>query len=118
MSKRFGCDKEDIYAYIGPGISRCCFETGPEVYEEFKTRWDFAKEFADRKRAVGGHDEKEEKYYIDLKGINRRQLEEAGLRPENIEASSHCTCCEPELFCSYRRENGTYKRMGAGLCMI
>ena len=57
-------------------------------------------------------------YYIDLKELNRRQLVATGISPEKIEVSAHCTCCEPELFCSYRREGGTYRRMGAGLCML
>ena len=41
-----------------------------------------------------------------------------GLEEGHIAVSAHCTCCEPELFCSYRREGGTYKRMGAGLCLL
>ncbi len=109
MCKEYGCDPADIQVHIGPGISKCCFEVGTEVYEEFKQNWDFADEFAEPK---------EEKYYIDLKGINRKQLEEIGITAANIETSSHCTCCEPDIFCSYRREGGTYLRMGAGLCLI
>ena len=109
MMETYGSKAEDIYAYIGPGISSCCCEVGPEVYEEFKKDWDFTDAFA---KKAG------EKYYIDLKGINRRQLTEQGLRPDRIGVSSHCTCCEPELFCSYRRDGGTYMRMGAGLCLL
>ena len=40
---------------------------------------------------------------------------EAGVNPANIQVTDHCTYHEPELFCSYRREGGTYMRMGAGL---
>lgn len=110
MCARFGCRREDIFAYIGPGISKCCFETGPEVYEEFQKAWSFVDEMAEEKP--------DGKYYMDLKAINRRQLENIGVRSENIQASHHCTCCEPELFCSYRREGGTYKRMGAALAIV
>lgn len=109
MRKHFQSDPRQILAYIGPGISACCFETGAEVYEEFKDKWPFMDEFV---RPSG------EKYLIDLKGINKRQLTIEGLCGENIQVSSHCTCCEPELFCSYRREGGTYRRMGAGLCLL
>ncbi len=109
LAERFGCRLSDVHVYIGPGISRCCFETGSEVYEIFRTGWHFAGEFME----PDGNG----KYHIDLKGINRRQLEDAGILPGNIQISTHCTCCEPELFCSYRREGGTYKRMGAGLCI-
>ena len=41
----------------------------------------------------------------------------AGIPEDNIGISRHCTCCEPELFCSYRREGGTYMRMGAGITL-
>jgi len=109
MIAELGCDSSDIHAYVGPGISRCCFETDRDVYEAFLKEWPFTDEFTD-KNPNG-------KYHIELKGINKRQLEMEGLKAENIEISRHCTCCEPEMFCSYRREGGTYKRMGAGLAL-
>lgn len=108
LSRTYGSSPADIQAFIGPGISKCCFETGPEVLEAFLEKWSFAREFAEKR----GH-----KYYIDLKGINKRQLTDLGVKARAITVSSHCTCCEEELFCSYRREGGTYLRMGAGLCL-
>lgn len=108
MKETYGSDLAKLLAYIGPGISKCCFETGPEVIEAFRKDWDFADEYAEPKG---------EKYYIDLKGINRKELLQAGLKPENITISDHCTHCEPETFASYRREGGTYMRMGAGICL-
>lgn len=119
MNREFGTLPEDVQVFIGPGISQCCFETGDNVYEAFKNGkysfdifeepWDFIDDFAEKKA---------DKYMIDLKGINKRQLMDIGVPEENIKVNSHCTCCEPELFCSYRREGGTYMRMGAGLCLI
>ena len=47
----------------------------------------------------------------------QEQLEMMGISTDQIRVSEHCTCCEPQLFCSYRREGGTYMRMGGGLCM-
>ena len=73
------------------------FETGPEVLEEFQRRWEFAGDFA---RPCG------EQNSLDLKGINRRQLEDAGIQKKHITASSHCTCCEPDLFCPYGEKAG------------
>lgn len=133
MGTTFGSRSEDIFVYIGPGISKCCFETGIEVYRAFQEAWPFIDEaegqMAERAscKTSGFMPEQAqnqapgkphgEKYYIDLKAINKRQLENTGIKPEHIEVSHHCTYCEPELFCSYRREGGTYQRMGAGLCM-
>lgn len=109
MKETYGSAPENIKVYIGPGISKCCFETGPEVIEAFRKEWEFADDYAEPKG---------EKYYIDLKGINCRELQQAGVRSENISVSGHCTCCEPETFASYRREGGTYMRMGAGICLM
>ena len=108
MGEEYGTSPEELYAYIGPGICADCFETGPEVRLQFLEEWPFIDECAEPRG---------EKYYLDLKGIVRRQLEDAGLPAENIEQTEHCTYHEPSLFCSYRREGGTYMRMGAGLCI-
>lgn len=115
MQETYGCDPAKMKAAIGPGISLCCFETGPEVIGAFRTEWDFSDKYAeDAANRPGGA---EGKYYIDLKGINVEELLQAGLKIENIEVSGHCTHCEPETFASYRREGGTYMRMGAGICL-
>jgi YfiH family protein len=121
MQENYGSDPAKMKAAIGPGISMCCFETGPEVIEAFSEVWDFADYYAETAEEHFGDDEipesAEGKYYIDLKGINTEELLEAGLQLENIEISRHCTHCEPETFASYRREGGTYMRMGAGICL-
>ncbi len=109
LEQHYGSEPKTILCSIGPGISACCFEVGPEVYEIFKEKWAFAEEFAQR---IG------DTYKMDLKGLNCKQLTEAGILEDQIEISPHCTYCEPELFCSYRREGGTYLRMGAGICLL
>ncbi len=113
MEEEYGCDPEDLQAYIGPGISQCCFEVGMEVAEAFAENWTFAEDYIIRTPG----DVAKGKCHIDIKGINQEQLELMGIPTEQIRVSEHCTCCEPELFCSYRREGGTYMRMGGGLCM-
>ena len=121
MQETYGSEPSKMKAAIGPGISMCCFETGPEVIEAFREHWDFADLYAETSEEHFGDeqvpDSAEGKYYIDLKGINTEGLLEAGLELENIEISQHCTHCEPETFASYRREGGTYMRMGAGICL-
>lgn len=113
MADVYGSRTENVYVYIGPGISKCCFETGAEVYEIFSSEFDFAGEYAKKREKTG--ESGEIKYYIDLKGINKRLLEDAGVPESNIETSALCTCCDEEKFCSYRREGGTIMRMGAGI---
>lgn len=113
MEEEYGCVPEDLQSYIGPGISQCCFEAGMEVAEAFAENWTFAEDYITRtpEDMVNG------KCHIDIKGINQEQLELMGIPTDQIRVSEHCTCCEPQLFCSYRREGGTYMRMGGGLCM-
>lgn len=113
MEEEYGCVPEDLQIYIGPGISQCCFEAGMEVAEDFAENWTFAEDYITRTPG----DVANGKCHIDIKGINQEQLELMGIPTEQIRVSEHCTCCEPELFCSYRREGGTYMRMGGGLCM-
>ena len=105
METVFGSRPGDVCAWIGPGISKCCFEIGEEVREAFLQKFDWTDEFAERRNGS---------LYLDLKGINKRQLWEIGVN--SIEISPFCTCCNTD-FCSYRREKGTRLRMGAGLCL-
>ncbi|MGX8773945.1 MAG: peptidoglycan editing factor PgeF [Bacillota bacterium] len=115
MRDDFGAKAESTKLYIGPGISRCCFEVGGEVAAEFLEKWGstFAEPVTDSDSL-----DADSKYMLDLKAAVRAQATGTGIQEDNIGVSSHCTCCEPELFCSYRREGGTYMRMGAGIRLV
>lgn len=102
MQEVYGCRPEDMLVHIGPGISHCCFEVDRDVYEMFKEPV---------------YTQKGEKYYVDLKEYNLRMLMETGIPRENITISDHCTCCEPELFASFRYDGSKF-RMGGGICMM
>lgn len=128
MINVLGAGRDDIRVYIGPGISKCCFEVGSEVAEQFLLEWgsSFAEPVeapkqnkrADALELPDPEEEPEQKYMLDLKAAVKHQVMNMGIPEENIEISRHCTCCEPEQFCSYRREGQTYMRMGAGICLI
>ncbi|MBQ3390678.1 MAG: peptidoglycan editing factor PgeF [Firmicutes bacterium] len=108
MQRDFGCRPEDITAAVGPGISLCCFEVGAEVYEEFKRVFPPIDECGYRKD--------DGKYMLDLKKINRIQLEEAGV--SRVLVSGYCTKCNEELFFSHRRDHGRTGRMAAGMILL
>lgn len=110
-----GAGRDHLKIHIGPGISKCCFEVGPEVASQFLLEW--GSSFSESVDTGTDNDTDEEKYLLDLKAAVKQQAINAGIPEENIETSTHCTYCEPELFCSYRREGGTYMRMGAGIVM-
>ena len=107
MQAEFGSDPQDILAAIGPGISLCCFEVGPEVYEEFRSHFPQTDRCAYRKDNG--------KYMMDLKKINQIQLEEAGV--SEVLVSGYCTMCEDKLLFSHRRDQGRTGRMGAGMIL-
>jgi YfiH family protein len=92
MHTRFGTEPADLDAAIGPAIGPCCYEVGPEV----------AAEFGEHGRA-----------YLDLPGINQRQLLESGVTAERIYASNLCTRCGDEDFHSFRRDRERAGRMYA-----
>ena len=102
MIKDFGSKPKNIVAVIGPAIGFCCYDVGQEVYEKLsKTVRNFNNLFEIR----GG------KIFVDLKNINKCQLEEIGV--EKIDVCPYCTVHNNDLFYSYRNENATTKRHSA-----
>ncbi|MCR4662703.1 MAG: peptidoglycan editing factor PgeF [Endomicrobiaceae bacterium] len=78
----FGISPCDIFAYIGPHISKCCYQVGDEL-----------------KKAFNRPDDEE---YFSLSQEAQSQMKKLGIK--RIFINSHCTCHEYEMFYSYRRE--------------
>ena len=86
---------EDIIAIIGPAIGLCCYEVSDDVRGKLlKTLRDISGLTVCKN--------------VDLKQINKRQLEEIGVT--KIDVCPYCTSCNNDLFYSYRKENGTTNR--------
>ncbi|MEG2679838.1 MAG: peptidoglycan editing factor PgeF, partial [Oscillospiraceae bacterium] len=97
--REMGSKTEDILAAIGPGIDRCCFETHSDVPDAMLSLMGAtAKPFIEP--LIGG------KFHVDLKGMNRALLLEAGLTPEHVATAADCTCCLPEKYWSHRYTEG------------
>ena len=97
MCEVYGCKAENICAAIGPCISKCCFETGGEVYEAVADiLGEEVERYADKKT--------DGKYMLDLKGINEHLLRRAGVK--NIEISEECTKCSHDKYWSHRATGG------------
>ena len=106
MVVRFGCDPSDMYAAVGPGICRDCYEMGDEVYDLFAGEWSeaeaekiFSKYPA---RDAQGCDIPGGKYHLDLREANRMSLLKAGIPADHISVSNICTRCNSDTFYSYR----------------
>ena len=101
MISEFGSSPQDICVLIGPAICGKCYEVGEEVYNNFSPS------------PLPPLPKGARECKIDLKEINRKQLADIGI--EKIDVCPYCTCCDNELFFSYRKENGTTLRHSAVL---
>lgn len=103
MVSAFGCDPGNIRAAIGPNIGFCCFETMEDVpLAMVNTFGEAAKEWI---RPRG------DKFYVNLKEINRYALLRAGVT--KIQVSNNCTVCESNRFWSHRVTKGQRGSQGA-----
>jgi polyphenol oxidase len=127
MRVAFRSRPEDLIAAIGPGIAACCYAVGEEVRTEFNSQFTYA---SDLFHEVSDSDPIREKYpmlfltarapghsnigpslHLDLMEANRRQLLDAGLRPEAITVIGDCTRCQNNRYFSYRAEQGFTGRL-------
>lgn len=103
-----GSNPSDISAAIGPSIGKCCFCVNEDVFLKITDGLN--------KKTVSGlysHGKESEKYYVDLKSVNKILLEQAGVK--NIDGGDYCTSCMNDVFFSYRKENGNTARHSAVL---
>lgn len=104
MAQCLASNPADIQAFIGPGISKCCFKISGELAESVK-------------REFGGLDDilfhNDGQYSWDLARTNYHLLLAAGLLEQNIAVCELCTGCRADLFFSYRRDAGITGRMAA-----
>jgi copper oxidase (laccase) domain-containing protein len=94
---RLGTPASALRAWLGPSIGSCCYEIGGEVAARF------AGEFV--RRSCNG------RFTLDLRAVNRAQLEAAGIPPGDISTHPSCTRCGGNQFASYRRDGAAAGRM-------
>jgi polyphenol oxidase len=88
--KKLGGMARDLQIAMGPGINACHFDIKPENIEKYH---DYP-EYVIRKN---------DKIFVDLKGIIEKQLMDCGVKKENIENNNDCTFANKKYF-SYRRD--------------
>lgn len=108
MAAEYGTRGEDIVACVGPSISEEAFEVGEEVYDTF-----YAEGFDMQKIAV-----RKDKWHIDLWQANRMQLEEFGVKPEDIQTAGICTWANNRDFFSARRQGIASGRILSGIMLL
>ena len=95
MKNKFNSKPENIIAAIGPAIGSCCYEVDQELANKFNI-------FTNSKKC-----------YLDLAGINKKNLIDNKLKKENIDLINKCTKCNHKLFFSYRKQGSTSGRQMA-----
>jgi len=131
MQMEFGTRPEDVFAALGPGIGRCCYEVDPELAREFRGQFPNAREWFDGPfdalaadendpnwlpwltMRPPGHPPPPPRLQLDLIAANRAILADAGVPSAQISASEFCTSCRTDLFFSFRRERTTGRMMAA-----
>lgn len=107
MCALYGSKPENIRCAIGPGISKCCFETDKDVPDAVIVALG-----ADGEKLI---EKKGDKFFVDIKGVNAALLEKAGVRKDNIDISDECTMCSHEKYWSHRYTKGN---RGCQACII
>ena len=95
MRENFNSRSADMRAGFGPAIRDCCYEVGADFRAKFSA----------------GLSVKNGRLYMDLAEVNKAQLLEQGVRPQNIAGDPACTFCGGAYFFSFRREKDACGRM-------
>ena len=101
MVSRFHSEPALIWAAIGPGIGKCCYEVSGEVAAQFA---DWMPEHANAANEA----------MLDLVEVNRRQLTQAGIPSAQVVGSTTaewCTRCNADTLHSFRRDRESAGRM-------
>ena len=104
MHDEYGSKASDLVVSIGPAIGSCCYEVGIDIYESVKDELAYAFELRDNR------------YFLDINKIIIKQLQECGVKNENIENEKRCTSCHKDRYFSYRAEGKTGRF--AGILML
>lgn len=97
MKSEFGSSEKDILCIFSPAILSCCWKTkDTELVKSLSKYWDYQDEYV--------IDYKDGWIGVDFPYVTQRDLIEAGIIKENIYNPNICTCCNNDLFFSYRRK--------------
>lgn len=110
MRIELGAEPGGMVAAIGPAACGKCYEVGHEVIDRFADAFSTSGKYFKPTRP--GH------ALVDLHHANRDQLEESGLKTDNIFTSTFCTMGRSDLFFSYRVEKRLFGRTGRLLSVV
>lgn len=89
MNQEYQCNPKDIEVVLGPSIEKCCYEVSEDLASQAISL--FGEKYVNKRN-------------IDLQGINKMQLMNAGILLKNITTEQICTKCSEEPYFSYRND--------------
>lgn len=104
MKEQFGSQAQHCFGFIGACISQQNFEVGEEVaafFDDTFKKWNINTN----------------KFHIDLKEANAKQLLDFGLPKHHIEISTDCTYGQHQTYFSHRYDKGITGRMLAAIML-
>jgi hypothetical protein len=104
MKDIFKSRTDDLFVSFGPSIRKCCYKVRDSLIKEFIERFDNRKFYSKKNSDI----------FLDLVKVNYIQLQELGLKKENIFDCKVCTCCNPGFF-SYRKSRITGRQAGIAI---
>lgn len=104
-----GSQVEDILVGIGPAVCQDCYQVDEQVIQAMNFDFDVTMYYR--------YQSEEDRYYIDLKAINKALLLSVGILDSHIEVTKYCTKCHGDLFFSHRRE-GNARGTQIGVMMM
>lgn len=110
MITDYNSDTKDIYCFIGPAISKCCYEIDQSCYDNFTSVEGLDLDKIMTTKSNG-------KYMADLLETNKQILMLSGVPENNITISDVCTRCNSDLLWSHRATNGKRGTMCAFMCI-
>ncbi|WP_018753228.1 peptidoglycan editing factor PgeF [Paenibacillus sanguinis] len=116
MEQEFGSRPADIRVALGPSIGECCYEVDEKVMAQARLALP-PEEDGITESEWCSPSVHEGKTMLNLKEMNRIIMIKAGILPTHIECTTWCTSCHPEIFFSYRKQNGVTGRMASWIGM-
>jgi YfiH family protein len=108
MQQAYGSRSVDIQVWIGPAISRDCFQVGEEVVSAIREHFGTLEGLMQRDVVDGTA-------YVDLWAANTLDLQRMGVEQTNV--LPLCTMQNTHMFFSHRGENGRTGRFGVVIAL-
>ncbi|MCD7885304.1 MAG: peptidoglycan editing factor PgeF [Lachnospiraceae bacterium] len=111
MQGTYGTDPASVIAAIGPSICQDCYEVGEDVVSQFR------EHYPESVWPLLFRPNRNDRFQLNLWEACRINMQNAGIRSENIFVTDLCTCCNPDVLFSHRASHGKRGNLAAFLAI-